>query len=48
MKLRRKRCAPSVGMITITCKDLVGNPDGENLLRICIHRGNGNIKVGLK
>jgi len=42
------RCAPFVGMLTSTCKGLVGKPDGKNLLRICMHRRDDNIKVGLK
>jgi len=31
MKLRRKRCAPFVGMIKSMCKGLVGKLDGKKL-----------------
>jgi hypothetical protein len=39
-------CVPCVGMITSTCKGLVGKSDGKNLLRICMHRRDDNIKAG--
>lgn len=48
MQSRRMRCAPFVGMITNTCKGLVGKLDGKKLLRICMHRRDDNIEMGLK